>query len=152
AQFLRRLFGGPPADGPPPFGDPNNGEQQGPDFPNCAPKQEITGTSLNADVTPNGFEEWPDHRYIPPTPYVITFRGEYLRWQIKDGTLAAPLVTRALRNGTGSLGEADTQILLGQGDYSYEGSGSPGGRATFGIAPGFFFPIEISGFAINDQQ
>ncbi len=131
--------------------DPHQGTP--PDFPNPGTggsEQKVSPFSLRDDGAPNAFtiQEAPPATY----PYSMTFRGEYLGWWVSHINIPAPLATGSTANPLtatdfGALGQPSTNVLLGAGPQSY--GMLNGGRATFGFAPGFLPPIEVSGLTFN---
>lgn len=143
-------MGGPPGafgGGGPPPGVPA-------DFPNPAQpsKEPVSPFTIKDEGMPNAFTdcETPPRR---TGPYALTFRGEYIGWQLQKGPLAVPLVTTTTNVNAGSfgqLGNANTVILVNSGDHAIDyGSYSGGFRLTAGLAIGYLPPIELSGFSIR---
>ncbi len=97
-----------------------------------------------------------DYKYPQPCPLLFWVKGEYLNWQVKDGNLAAILVTTTTSdpNATGNFGaldQPDTEVLLGKGPFSF--GRLNGGRITGGFSPGNKIPpIEIGGFWLTQTK
>ena len=85
-------------------------------------------------------------------PYCLSFRTEYLNWNITRGPLNTALVTTSTSASDavpGALGQAHTQVLVGPGDSAIDYGRLNGFRWTVGLAAGFLPPLEVSGFSIG---
>ncbi|HZZ80339.1 MAG TPA: BBP7 family outer membrane beta-barrel protein [Gemmataceae bacterium] len=154
---LTGAFGIPTMGGPPPGafgmgGGPPPGVPA--DFPNpAAPSQEpVSPFTIKDEGMPNAFTEC-ETRPRSTAPYALTFRGEYIGWNLQKGPLSVPLVstTSNLAPGSfGQLGSSNTSILVPAGTSAIDyGSWAPGFRLTAGVAIGYLPPIELSGFSIQ---
>lgn len=125
---------GPP--GPPQiFGGPGDG----------SPGPSALGLPSN---TPNAFQEEEPIESDPNRVYVSV---EWLVWWLKKDP--RPLVTSAGNPSIvnfGQIGQDETQIVVGSQDDDI-GSVS-GGRATLGLAPAWFLPVEFSGFFLRERK
>ncbi len=92
----------------------------------------------------------PEPQVVPP--YVLSFRGEFLRWRPSAGTSNAVLLTTNANPNLasfGQLGDPNTAILVNQGASIFNYGNMPGYRLTANLASGFLPPIEASGFWFN---
>jgi putative beta barrel porin BBP7 len=160
AQFL--FFGKKPLDDPPPAFS-NGQAPQEPQFapdPKSLPKdapQFCPGDDPHTPFVPVEEENrnaFLDYKTSEPAPLMLWLRADYLNWQFKRPNLGAILVTTDTapnaKTDFGALGQAHTQVLLNSGPFSQ--NPVQGGRLTAGFCPGFFMPIEVSGFALQKSQ
>ncbi len=145
------------------------------DFPNPAQasSEPVSPFTVQEGGMQNGFTEMTDPHPRPflqslgassllipeflrgPTtvePYCLTFRTEYLNWNITRGPLSTALVTTSTSASDavpGALGQAHTQVLVGPGDSVIDYSRLNGFRWTVGLATGFLPPFEVSGFSLG---
>lgn len=82
----------------------------------------------------------------------LYFGFEYLLFALKSQNVDGPLVTTSsapdLTNNFGAIRQSATVPLLA-GDNKISYPGASGGRFTFGAAPSWFLPIEVSIFGVN---
>lgn len=122
---------------PPAQQQPQNAAASPVDMPGPAP--DLPDDAPNAE-TPPGIVDQDLNAYF--------FGAEYLRWYIRGDRMQQALVTSsAIPNAATSFGavrQGGTQILAGGAGFHADGLN--GVRATIGVAPENFFPIEIRGF------
>jgi hypothetical protein len=118
--------------------------------PGHAPSEPVSPFSLRDDGAPNAFTDL-ESAPAAPHPYHVALRLEYLHWWVSKVDIPAPLVTTStapdLITDFGALFQPHTVVLVGPGRRSY--SDLNGGRVTFGVAPGFLPPMEISGWSFH---
>jgi len=90
-------------------------------------------------------------------PFHIWMKGEVLYWMFSPQSVATPLVTTVrpqtainLANNFGAISQPNTVVLFG--NDSFEFGTISGGRLTIGAVPGDVFPVELSGFWLNNTS
>ncbi len=84
-------------------------------------------------------------------PYIFKFRTEYLLWNTSNARINNILATTStnpnLVNGVGAINDPGTVTLLGPESFSFHTLS--GARLTAGFAPGWFIPVEFTGFWLS---
>lgn len=103
--------------------------------PMTTPAPDLPGDVPNAETPPPEIAQEINKYY---------FSAEYLRWWIKRDSLEQTVVTTATApTSFGALRQAGTEIVS---PGTLDVGGLNGVRATIGVAPDVFFPIELRGF------
>lgn len=125
---------------------------EGPPTPPYPPPQAGGGCPSNClpDNLPNISTPPP----LPCEPCRLYTKIDYLHWWMKGDNLQNTLVTTSavpsIANNFGAINQTQTQVLAGDG-YVHQGP-MDGVRATLGINPKCFVPIEITGFWVHTNS
>jgi Putative beta barrel porin-7 (BBP7) len=162
------MMGGPPPgsgamQGPPPgaFGGMPGAFGQGAmptggpaEFPNPAPpsQEPVSPFAVKDEGMPNAFSELNDPRRRINPPYCLTFRSEYLNWNITRGPINTALVTSSNSASDaipGALGQPNTVVLVPASNTAVDYNQLNGFRWAAGLAVGYLPPLEVSGFSFG---
>lgn len=109
--------------------------------------------SIKDDGTPNAFTDLLTYRprAINADPYILSFRSEYLNWQVTNGGSSAVLVTTTTNfpPERGALTEPNTIRYVDSSRSTFDYEMLRGYRLTLGVACAYAPPIELSGFWFN---